>query len=80
MTPRDLGRRRWRTRTAIGLSALALAAVPITLSSGHASAALPCSGYGGQGAGGFVVSLAQSCERYVGTVVATPTPAPSPAP
>jgi hypothetical protein len=79
MTPRDPGRR-WRTRTAIGLSALALAAIPLSLSSGHASAALPCSGYGGQGAAGFVISMAQSCATYAGTLVATPTPAPSPTP
>jgi hypothetical protein len=76
VTPRDLAPRTWRTRIAIGLSALALAAVPITLSSGHASASVPCNGEGGQGAVGFATSLAQSCEQFAGSLLTTPTPAP----
>ena len=76
MTPRDLAPRRWRTRIAIGLSALALAAIPVTLSTHHAAASLPCTAEGGQGPGGYVSSLVKSCEAYVGTVLATPTPAP----
>ncbi len=76
MTRRNPGSRHWRTRIVIGASALGLAAIPVTLSSGHASAALPCNGEGGQGAGGFVSSLVVSCEQYVGTVAATPSPTP----
>ena len=73
---RDRARRNWRTRVAIGVSALGLGAIPVALSSGHASADLPCKGYGGQGVGGYVSSLATSCEGFVGSVVATPTPTP----
>ena len=73
---RDQGRRNWRTRAAIGLSAVGLAAIPVALSSGHAAASLPCQGEGGQGAGGYVSSLVVSCEGFVGTVVTTPTPGP----
>jgi hypothetical protein len=71
--PRDLTPRSWRTRIAIGISALGLAAVPLTLSSHHAAASLPCHGYGGQGAGGYISSLAQSCEQFVESVV-SPVP------
>lgn len=69
MTPRDLSPRRWRTRVAVGLAAFGLAAVPLTLSSHHAAASLPCHGYGGQGAGGYISSMAQSCEQYVESIV-----------
>jgi len=76
MTTRDRAPRRRRARLAIGLSAASLSAIPVILTSGHASASLPCSGEGGQGAGGYVSSLVKSCESYLGTVTTTPTPTP----
>lgn len=79
MQHRHRGRRNWRTRAAIGLSAVGLAAIPVALSSGHAAASdpsPPCTGMGGQGAGGYISSLVVSCEGFVGTVVATPTSNP----
>lgn len=68
---------RVRVRLAVGLAATALAAVPLTLSARTTSASLPldCHGFGGQGAGGYVSSLVQSCEQGVQSLLASP-PAP----
>jgi hypothetical protein len=71
---------RKRPRIAVALAAAALAAVPITLGTratdaSNTSIPIQCQGFGGQGAGGFISSLVQSCEKSVQSLVASP-PAP----
>lgn len=69
--------RRRRLQVQIAVAGLALTAVPLALGAGHGGARvaeaslLPCTGYGGQGLGGYVSSLAQNCENAVETALAS---------
>jgi hypothetical protein len=55
-----------RTRARILIASLAAAAA-LSLPAGAAHAnPLPCSGYGGQGAGGYVSSLVENCLNAIG--------------
>jgi len=66
-----------RARVAGVLAAAAVAGMSLTLSARSTSASIPldCHGYGGQGPGGYISSLVQSCEQSVQSLLASP-PAP----
>lgn len=56
-----------RTRARILVAALAAAAtLGLHGATAHANL-LPCQGYGGQGAGGYISSLVQDCLNQLGT-------------
>jgi hypothetical protein len=50
-----------RTHVRLAIAAMATTAAFWASSFGAQAGPLPCAGYGGQGAGGYVSSLVQSC-------------------
>jgi hypothetical protein len=70
-------RSRVRARLGVALAATAFAALPVTFAArdtdaSNTSLPIQCQGFGGQGAGGFVSSLVQSCEKSIESLVASP--------